>query len=371
MPTRSNSNTRMVHQEKFQPLSHAFGNPFWNTPIGISLSILILISLSSCHRNKTYNPRTFTEVPPPQKPDYDKLEAWAAHPQKEDLSDTVPLGINSNSDSLLVDVFFIHPTTFLRKSEAWNAELDDAEVNRWTAEGPIQHQASVFNEIGAIYAPRYRQAHIKSYFTNVEDGKGALDLAYEDVKTAFEHFLANRPKNRPFILAAHSQGSTHGIRLIQEFLDGTPLAEKLVAAYLIGMTVLPEMFEYCEACENWGDRSCYITWMTYDRGYKPSFYSEEMKEIEVFNPILGGTFQGENTASQHLGVLDKDFELKYQESILAEGVDGLLWVRKPRIPFGFLMKKKNWHIADYNLFYLNIREGVAQQVIQFFVQEKD
>jgi hypothetical protein len=288
-----------------------------------------------------------------------------------DLSDAVPSGLTSKEDTALVDVFFIHPTTFLRKSKAWNAELNDAEVNRWTDEGPLQHQASVFNKIGAIYAPRYRQAHIKSYYSNEEDGKAALDLAYQDVKTAFEHFLAHRPRERPFILAAHSQGSTHGIRLVQEYLDGTPLAEEMVAAYLIGMTVLPEMFDQCEACENWEDQSCYITWMTYDRGYKPSFYSEKMKEINVFNPILGGTMTGENKAKEHLGVLMKDFNLKHEESILAESVDGLLWVRKPRIPLGFLMMKKNWHIADYNLFYLNIRQGLEKQVNQFFVQKRD
>ncbi len=333
--------------------------------------ILISIGITSCHQNRSYAPFTFNEVNSPQTPNYDDLNHWAAHPKKKDLSDTLPLGLSPSSASARVDVFFIHPTTFLTKSERWNAELEDSVVNRWTDEGPIQHQASVFNEVGEIYAPRYRQAHIKSYYTNPEDGKAALDLAYQDVKSAFEHFLAHRPHDRPFILAAHSQGSTHGIRLVQEFLDGTPLAEKMVAAYLIGMTVLPEMFDHCKACESWKDASCYITWMTYDRGYRPSFYVDEMKEIRVFHPILGGTLAGENRTSQHLGVLDKDFRLKYRESIIAESDGGLLWVRKPRIPFGFLMTKKNWHIADYNLFYLNIREGVRKQVEQFFVHEKD
>ncbi len=41
----------------------------------------------------------------------------------------------------------------------------------------------------------------------------AFDLAYEDLKTAFENYLKHYNKGRPIIIASHSQGSLHALRL--------------------------------------------------------------------------------------------------------------------------------------------------------------
>ena len=38
------------------------------------------------------------------------------------------------------------------------------DINKKTDEKPILYQASAFNEF-PVYAPRYRQAHIRAYFT--------------------------------------------------------------------------------------------------------------------------------------------------------------------------------------------------------------
>ncbi len=43
-----------------------------------------------------------------------------------------------------------------------------------------------------------------------------------------------RNGDRPFILAGHSQGTFHAARLLGERIAGTPLAEKMVAACLVG-----------------------------------------------------------------------------------------------------------------------------------------
>ena len=64
--------------------------------------------------------------------------------------------------------------------------------------------------------------------------KKALFLAYGDVKRAFKYYLENYNQGRPIIIASHSQGSFHSIKLIQEFFDGTPLQKQFVAGYLPG-----------------------------------------------------------------------------------------------------------------------------------------
>jgi hypothetical protein len=79
----------------------------------------------------------------------------------------------------------------------------------------MRFQASVFNECCVIFAPRYRQALLHAITTNTPSAYVADELAYGDVERAFEQFLQGNPKG-PSILASHSQGSMHGLRLLQQ-----------------------------------------------------------------------------------------------------------------------------------------------------------
>ena len=68
----------------------------------------------------------------------------------------------------------------------------------------------------------------------------AFNGAYEDVRSAFFYYLQHWNQGRPFILAGHSQGSQHLVRLIQELEtlhETSVLLDRLVAAYLIGCAV--------------------------------------------------------------------------------------------------------------------------------------
>ena len=67
-------------------------------------------------------------------------------------------------------VFFIHPTSYLDRDH-WNAPLDDAEANDRAALF-LRGQASAFNEVGEIWAPRYRQATFGAFLTS-ERGRAA------------------------------------------------------------------------------------------------------------------------------------------------------------------------------------------------------
>jgi len=98
-------------------------------------------------------------------PDYDKIEYWAAHPDKKDPSDTIPLPLKKYEKEKLADVFFLHPTTLLgpRENGNNNAKIDDPFINHKTDYSSIIYQASAFNESARVYAPRYRQAHIGMY----------------------------------------------------------------------------------------------------------------------------------------------------------------------------------------------------------------
>src|SRR4051812_36327921 len=64
----------------------------------------------------SFDPNT---LPPP--PDYGQLATWAAHPDAVDGADVVPKdsAFTDAQKQAAVDVFFIHPTTYL-SGPAWN-----------------------------------------------------------------------------------------------------------------------------------------------------------------------------------------------------------------------------------------------------------
>src|SRR5262249_31599025 len=141
--------------------------------------------------------------------------------------------------------------------------VDDAGTNQRTDQRVIKNQASVFNLCCRVYAPRYRQMTFSGFLQPSADSAAALDLAYSDVKRAFEYFLAHDGKKGPFIIASHSQGSRHAKRLIEEMIDGTPLAKRMVAAYVIGTWIDADWFaklKTVKPCETVTDTGCVVTW---------------------------------------------------------------------------------------------------------------
>lgn len=304
-------------------------------------------------------PYPFAESPVPPKPDYANPDHWAALPTKADKADLTPKGATKeNQANAAVDVFFVHPTTYY-KGDPWNADVTNQVLNDYTDDMPIKHQASVFNATGKVYAPRYRQAHIRSFPNMNQGGAQALALAYEDVKAAFEYYLAHYNQGRPIVIAAHSQGTVHSIRLVKEFFDGQPLASQLVAAYLVGFPFKAETYTHFKVCPDSTATGCYVAWGAYADGYVPDFYDTLCKGTVCVNPITWSTDTAYSDYKQARGLAGWKFKKLYRKSLRARVYDGMLWITKPRIPFSFLIKMKVYHIADYNLFWMDVRENVA------------
>lgn len=335
-------------------------------------NILLLISFLCIY---TIQIQAQSITTPPSPPDYDQLNHWASHPEKKDSADVVPCKseLQCQQENADVDVFFIHPTTMPLKSKNWNASLDNEKLNKTTDKLAIKHQASIFNGSCRIFAPRYRQAHYKTFrtlFFDAEhpDAKGALDLAYEDVKQAFEYYLENHNNDRPIVIAAHSQGSNHGRRLLKEYFDGTELQDLLVAAYLVGMPIRASMYEHIEPCNNADDIGCYNTWNTYRWGTKVTAYHEG---AVVTNPVNWTTDDTYASTEESKGFVLRAFDKFLPNKLDAKCSDGILWVHKPKFPGSFLLMTDNYHIGDYNLFYMDVRENVANRVDQFMMALKE
>ncbi|MEE4454017.1 DUF3089 domain-containing protein [Novosphingobium resinovorum] len=153
-------------------------------------------------------------------PDYARDESWALHDTARN-----PRG---------VDVFYIHPTTFI--SQDWNQRMDNAETRAWTLQSVAERQVSAFAACCRRFMPFYRQASSHAFVERGGRGAAAYDIAYEDVVRAFHAYLA-QSHGRPFIIAGHSQGALLGFWLLQREIAGTPLAARLVAAYLPGIGI--------------------------------------------------------------------------------------------------------------------------------------
>lgn len=334
-------------------------------------------------RNKWDRPHDWRAVPF-DAPDYSKPEAWGLHPRHARL-EVWPKGygpvpevsvwkIWQRSASALdlsqaigpADVFFVHPTTHVALDDEWNADWNSEVANAIADKWPLQHQASVFRGCGRIFAPRYRQAHLRCFYQPGPDSEKALDLAYLDVHAAFRWFLERENQGRPIVLAGHSQGSYHCIRLLMDFFDlddAIALRERLVAAYLPGMQLMPSALRNVQPMYHAEATGGYLTWMTASEGHYPDFYQEGFDRNPTVNPITWEANLGQYSSyEEHLGILNRSFRVRHEAAISAKPHDGLLWIKPLKVALGSLVKMQDWHVADYNLFWPNIRRNAERRV---------
>jgi len=323
-----------------------------------------------CSCSKTYLSPVgkFSYDKTPSPPDYSNELYWSALPTQTDMADITPPGLRDNQEEAKADVFFLYPTIYSgdKGEDQWNAPVDDSDFNKKVDESTIKYQASIFNGAGKIYAPRYRQAHLSTYWAKDKAlAKKVFDLAYDDLKDAFEYYLEHYNQGRPIVIASHSQGTTHGIRLVKEYFDGKPLQDQLVAAYLVGIPVAKEQYEDIPVCESADQTGCFCTWRTFKEGHIPE--ANVSSDIAVTNPLTWRT--SEELAPKELntgGVLRNINKIKKKlTSAQIVAANGILWASKPRFFGSIFLRTKNYHIADYNFYYSNVRENAKDRVNAF------
>jgi hypothetical protein len=335
---------------------------------------MMWLTLASCSKtNYSYKSEyQFTSLT--KVPDYSNLNYWAAHPWKKDLSDTVPLPLfkTYHLDSL-ADVFFIHPTTLTDKNDtSWNAEIDNAKINSKTDYSTILYQSSAFNEKCRVFAPRYRQAHLKSFYIQTDQADNAFEIAYTDVRAAFVFYLEKYNNGRPIIIASHSQGTKHAGRLLKEFFENKPLQNQLVCAYIIGMPVPVDYFTVLKPCADSLATGCFVSWRTFkSRSAEPNFIAAEKFKSFVINPLTWTTETTFVSSSLNKGGVLQNFNKIVPNVVSAQIHNNILWSSKPNVPGKFLYTQKNYHIGDINLFYMNIRENTTARIGAFLKKNKN
>ncbi|PCI60000.1 MAG: hypothetical protein COB37_10210 [Kordiimonadales bacterium] len=319
-------------------------------------------------------------------PNYADQSSWAALPKTGDLSDKVPAGVTAAVNAP-VDVFFIHPTGFLNGKD-WNSHLEIDSRTEENTQWMMINQASAFNGCCSIYAPRYRQATYLRYFSDDPTIiPKSMGLAYSDVERAFDYFITHHSAGRPFILASHSQGTAHAEHLMKARIDDTPLAGRMVAAYLIGNVISNDFIDNLKsvkACETEADTGCIIHWVTYGENPTPQ---ARHKNLLCTNPLNWLRDGARTEAAAHRGAITPSGEFARKpwggdsaagtvfgplaaptpNVTWAECRDGLLTVADfTGTPLAAAdLGGKNYHGLDFPLFYMDIRFNAVQRVEAF------
>lgn len=338
----------------------------WPWPAG-GIWLLALL-LGSCTMHVLKPVGAYEHYQLPQAPDYSKPESWAALPTRRDSADVVPpgSGLRDRQATAAADVFFLHLTTRVTP-QGWNAETGNGMMNRYTDEFSIRNQASAFNAAARVYAPRYRQAVLYSFFDSTANSRQALEVAYADVRAAFRYYLQHHNQGRPIILAGHSQGTYHAQRLLREFFETDPaLRRRLVAAYLVGLKVGPRAFRTLRPCRDSLQTGCYVSWNTAEWGHDYAPYAD----ATVVNPLTWTQDTSAVPAARNPGSVPLTFSRIDRHVADAKIHRGLLWVHAPGGPISyarFLLPgqgelRHSFHLVDYGLYYLSVRRNAVARV---------
>jgi hypothetical protein len=264
-----------------------------------------------------------------------------------------------------VPVFYVYPTVhFPKKGGSWNADSYAEEVRERTHYA-VKMQSSAFNVAGPVYAPYYRQAAYQVY--NVAPNTttvNAYDLAYNDVRSAFEQFLVDIGPDVPFVLASHSQGADHLERLIRNEFD-KELQDRLVIAYLVGMPVLDDL--PIPLCEDPLQTGCFVSWRTFHASVEKS--SKDATKVGVVNPLSWNTSTVEVPAEDNLGALVFENGEVLPGLIGAQIQDGIIIADRPKFKGSWLIRTKDYHRGDINLYYMSIR-GNLEARLEHLEREK-
>lgn len=305
---------------------------------------------------------------------------WLSRPGKpgEDPARWLPDGFVQEGPPIDAAVFFIHPTTYLKRNH-WNAPLDDSDATKF-AQVVTRADASVFNRAVELWVPRYRQATFGAFVTDQPQSRQALDLAYADIALAFDQFIAAQPPTRAIVIAGHSQGSYLAKRLMAERIAGTALARRIAAVYAIGWVVdsaadLPRMgMPACTAADQAG---CVVSYLSFtdnaNIAMMRSAYlrfagrgANSIPRIVCSNPLTGG-IGGAAPATANLGAIVPNAAMTAATvtpalvgATCAE--DGTLRIGSGPDMGPFVLPGGNYHVYDYALYWRNLRQDFARRV---------
>ena len=96
----------------------------------------------------------------------------------------------------------------------------------------------------------------------------------------------------------------------------------------------------------------------------PVIEQEEVKAY-VINPLTWTMDTIMGSSALNRGAILRNFNKVIPALVHAQIHGNILWVNKPQFFGSIFLTMNDYHIADYNLFYSNIRENVGTRIRAF------
>ena len=254
---------------------------------------LMALSFAACSQEAPTVPDPAAEaasaaapaVAPVAALDYGDMNHWLCRPGRDDAcAQDASLTVVAADGALKresftpaayppIDCFYVYPT--ISRDKAGNADATLGPEEREIA----RQQFARFGSACRLFAPAYRQVTLTALY-KLRRGEAVetnRELAYADVKTAWQHYLAHDNAGRGVVLIGHDQGAGILTRLIASEIDGQPIRSQLVSAILVGGAVeTPQgqvvggTFRTLPLCQSASSTGCIIAYSAFRAEAPPS-----------------------------------------------------------------------------------------------------
>jgi Protein of unknown function (DUF3089) len=137
-----------------------------------------------------------------------------------------------------IDCFYVYPTVSLDPGVLATMKAEPAETT------VVKQQFARLGASCRLFAPLYRQFTLTALAAAMSGHPLPGSMAqrpttpYDDVRDAWNWYLAHENHGRGVVLVGHSQGSGLLTELIKREIDGKPAQAKLVSAILMGTSLV-------------------------------------------------------------------------------------------------------------------------------------
>jgi len=232
------------------------------------LPILGMVIFSSCdHSSATYIP---------EAPDYRDTTMWFVAEQ-----DSAGTGADIFYVVSTWETDWLHDGTVCHYADVWNEE------HRAHMAHEIRRVAAYMGPGNRFYAPFYRHTTIEAWMTRNEDTvQHRTRLSMDDVRNAFDCFIAQRDNSRPLVIAGFSQGGMAVVELLKHMSDET--YRHLAAAYVMGYKITPADTLCPHIRPAQGEKDTHVT-VCYNT----------VKDVRYIQPVISATCCGINPVNWH------------------------------------------------------------------------
>ena len=222
----------------------------------------------------------------PAANDYSSSDTWLCRPDKADGACHSPLNalvvppdghvkpeIYRPAAKPAIDCFYVYPTS--SEDPTPNSDMNPGRE--------IEVTAAQFGRFGTRcrqFAPVYRSITLRA-LVRERAGKPLegtdRELAYADVRAAWNYYLAHDNHGRGVVLVGHSQGAHMLVQLMRAEIDGKPIEKQIVSAIVPGWPVevragkdVGGTFKSLKLCTRVGQAGCVMSWSSFRAELPPA-----------------------------------------------------------------------------------------------------